>query len=109
MVAEWQLPNDLSVDVMPGITYDKTEDGRRFFSGIFGIVLGKSWNDRFRTFIELAAPQIAHARYGGSNVTYDVGAAYLLSRNWQIDVALQEAANRNTPDHTWSIGLSTRF
>jgi hypothetical protein len=109
MVAEWDLPHDFSLGVMPGLTYDKTDEGKRFVAGIFGVVLGKEWTERFRTYIELAAPRIAKARNGGSNVTYDVGAAYLLSPNWQVDLSLQQAANKNTPDRTWAIGLSTRF
>jgi hypothetical protein len=42
-------------------------------------------------------------------VTYDIGAAYLPTPNWQIDISLQQAANKNTPDRTWAVGLSTRF
>lgn len=108
-VAEWELPADFSLGVMPGISYDKTASGKRFASGIFGLVLGKEWTDQFRTFIEFAAPQIARGRHGGSIMTVDVGAAYLLSDAWQIDTALQRGLNRNTPDLAWTIGLSTRF
>jgi hypothetical protein len=109
MAAEWDLPRQFSLGIMPGLIYDKTEDGKRFVAGLFGIVLGKSWNERFRTYVEVAAPRIAKARHGGSNVTYDIGAAYLLTPNWQVDVSLQQAANKNTPDRTWAVGLSTRF
>jgi hypothetical protein len=109
MVAEWELPRGFSLGVMPGLSYDKTEEGKRFVAGIFGIVLGKAWTERLRTYVELAAPRIATARHGGSTATYDAGAAYLLSPDWQLDVSLQRGANRNTPDRTWAVGLSTRF
>jgi hypothetical protein len=109
LVTEWELPNDFSLGVMPGIIYDKTDDGQRFYNGVFGVVLGKAWNTRFRTFVEIAAPQIASAKYGGSMATFDVGAAYLLSNLCQIDLAYYRGINENAPDSRWSIGLSKKF
>lgn len=109
MSAEWELPRDVSLGVMPGLLYDKGDDGRRFFSGIFGVTLGKAWSERFSTFIEIAAPQIARAKHGGSMVTYDAGIMYLLSNRWQVDAAVFRAANRNTPDLTWTVGISRKF
>ncbi len=108
-VAEWDLPNDMSLGVMPGLVYDKNDEGKRFVGAIFGIVLGKAVTDRFRTFVEIAAPQIARAQDGGSVVTLDVGAAYLLSNRWQIDTALYRGLNKNTADLAWGIGLSAKF
>jgi hypothetical protein len=109
VVAEWDLPGEMSLGLMPGLVYDKTGDGKRFAAGIFGAVLGKAWNDRFRTFVEIAAPQIARARNGGTIATLDVGAAYLLSDRWQIDAALYRGLNRNTADLTLAAGLSAKF
>jgi hypothetical protein len=109
VVAEWELAHDYSLGVMPGLIYDKAADGRRFTSGIFGIVVGRSWTDRFRTFIELAAPQIARAKHGGNIVTADLGAAYLLTTNTQLDVMFQKGVNKNAPDHAWTMGLSMKF
>jgi hypothetical protein len=105
---EWELPNDFSFGVMPGIIYDKTE-GRRHGSGILAAVLGKEWTPRFRSFIEVAAERITSSRNGGSTVTYNTGVAYLLTDNVQIDTALSWAANNTTPDFAWTGGLSVRF
>jgi hypothetical protein len=109
MVAEWELPHEFSLGVMPGLLYDKSDDGRRFVSGVFGAVVGKSWTDRFRTFFEIAWPRIATAKNGGSSAIYDIGIAYLLSNRWQIDTAFSRAANRNAPDLAWTVGLSRKF
>jgi hypothetical protein len=109
VVAEWDLPGDMSLGIMPGLVYDKTPAGQRFYSGIFGIVLGKSWNDRFRTFVEVAASQVARAKNGGSVVTADIGAAYLLSNLCQIDMSLFKGLNKNTADLTWGVGVSVKF
>lgn len=107
-VFEWELPNDIGVGLMPGVVYDK-EDGDRFAAGILAAVISKGWTDRFRTFFEVAGRSIAKSRNGGSVVTYDVGATYLLTKNVQLDAAMFFGANRFSPDFTWTVGLSARF
>jgi Putative MetA-pathway of phenol degradation len=108
MPFEWELANDFSLGIMPGIVYDKT-NGARHASGILAAVLGKEWTPRFRSFVEVAAERIASSRHGGSIVTYNTGVAYLLTDNVQIDTAVSWAANHNTPDFAWTVGLSIRF
>ncbi|MGN6389134.1 MAG: transporter [Burkholderiaceae bacterium] len=109
MVTEWKLPHDFSVGMMPGLVLDRDERGGHFASGLFGIVLNRSFGERLKTFVEFAAPQIARADNGGTQLSYDAGVAWLLSRDWQIDTALFKGANDNTPDLTWTVGLSGRF
>lgn len=109
VVAEWELPDGFSLGAMPGLGYDRTDDGRHFYHGIWGVVIGKSWNARLRTFAEFAMPVIAHGRHGGSVSNYNVGAAYLLTDDTQVDLAFQRGANRHAPDRAWTIGFSTRF
>jgi hypothetical protein len=41
-VAEWDLPDDMSIGVMPGLVADKAEDGSRFTAGIFAVTLAKA-------------------------------------------------------------------
>jgi hypothetical protein len=107
-VFEWELPREFSLGVMPGVIYDKTE-GRRHGAGILAAVLGKSWTERFRTFIEVAAERIASSRHGGSTVTYTTGGAYLVTDSIQVDTAFSWGANSNTPDFAWTVGLSIKF
>jgi hypothetical protein len=109
VVGEWELPDDMSVGVMPGISSETTEDGRRFTNGIFGVVIGKAWNPRFRSFVELSAPRIARARDGGSLLSFDAGIAYLLTDNCQVDTAFSRGLNRRTPDLSWTVGLSFKL
>ncbi|MBV7539003.1 transporter [Duganella sp. sic0402] len=109
LAAEWELSDELALGVMPGIAWQRDDNGGRYTSGIFGIVLGKEWNERFRTFIEYSAPAIARGRHGGSVTTFDIGAAYLLTDTVQIDTALSRGLNRNTPDWSWTAGLSIKF
>jgi hypothetical protein len=109
VAAEWELPNELSLGVMPGIVYKRNAAGERYVGAVFGVVLDKAWNQRLRSFVELSLPQIARAGNGGSLATFDIGGAYLLSNNWQIDAGLARGLNKNTPDLVWTVGLSTRF
>jgi len=108
VVAEWELPSDFSFGVMPGVVYDKSDEGR-FISGIAAAVIGKQFTDKFRGFLEVAGQQIAHTEDGGCIVTYDAGVAYLVTDDLQLDTAVARAANSNTPDWGFVLGLSARF
>jgi hypothetical protein len=107
--AEWELPAEMSLGVMPGIALERNDAGARYSHGIFGIVLGKGWTERLRGFVELAAPHIARSSNGGTQATFDVGAAYLLSARCQIDTMLSRGLNRRTPDLSWTFGLSYKL
>ena len=109
LVAEWELPDDFSVGVMPGLSYESDEPGKRHVNGIVGLVLGKELTERVRGFVEIAAPQIARARDGGSVVTFNTGVAYLLTPHCQIDTALSRGLNARTPDLSWTVGLSFKL
>lgn len=108
-VAEWELANDFSLGVMPGFIVDKDAGGKRFTAGIFGIVVGKSLNERLRGFVEFAAPQIARGAHGGTVANANVGAAYLLSNTVQLDTAFSKGLNQRTVDLGLTIGLSAKF
>ncbi|HEX8405758.1 MAG TPA: transporter [Duganella sp.] len=108
-VAEWELADEFSLGVMPGVAWLTNDEGRRHATGIFAVVLGKGWTDQLRTFVEYSAQKIAHARDGGSISTFDVGAAYLLSKTVQIDTALSRGLNDKAPDWSWTVGLSMKF
>lgn len=103
------LPYNLSLGLMPGIKLETQPDGRRFTSGILGVVLGKWWSDRFRTFLESSAIQIAHQQSGGVILYNDIGAAYLLTNSWQVGARAGWAANRNTPSRYVLVSIAARF
>jgi hypothetical protein len=107
--AEWELPADLSLGVMPGIGVEHNDSGTHYNYGIFGVVLGKSFSDRLRGFVEIATPQVARGVNGGTQASFDIGAAYLLSDTCQIDTMLSRGLNRRTPDLSWTVGLSIKL
>lgn len=108
-VAEWDLPNDWSMGVMPGLFVEKNEDGDRYTGGIAAITFGKGWTDKLGTFFELAAQQLASKKNGGNVITYDMGATYKLSDDLQVDAGFSWGLNSNTPDFAWGVGVSVRF
>ena len=109
LVAEWELANDFSLGIMPGIASQVNDDGDRYTGGIFGIVMGKGWTDQFRSFVEYSSEQIAHVRDGGTSSSLNAGVAYLLTNTVQLDTALSRGLNSRTPDWSWTVGLSIKF
>lgn len=108
-VAEWDLPGELNLGVMPGLTSERNDNGERFTSAMFGMALGKNWSPRLSSYVELAAPRIAHARDGGSQVAAGFGSAFLLTPDCQIDAGLLGGLNRFTPNVSVTVGLSVRL
>lgn len=108
-VMEWEFSEIYSFGLMPGVIHDKYVTGERFTAGILGIVTGRAWTEKFRTFLEIAASQITEKKYGGSVVTYDVGGAYLITDMVQADMAISWGATDAAPDFSWTMGLSAKF
>lgn len=109
LAVEWELPQEWSVGVMPGLVADKTDDGHRFTSGILAVTVGKGWSEKWHTFFEVAGQQLAARRDGGSVVTFDTGATYLVNDSLQVDFAISRGLTNTSPDFVWGVGLSARF
>lgn len=112
-VAEWELPGEVELGIMPGIAFDHEEENARSTPrhgyGLFGIVLDKAFTERLHGLVELSLPRIAHARHGGTQASFDVGATYLLSKDCQLDTLFSRGLNSRTPYARWTIGLSIRL
>ena len=108
-VATWDLPDDFALGLMPGIKLGTAPNGERFVSGIFGAALNRRWTERFRTFVEVAAPQIATHRYGGTSLSWSLGAAYLINNDWQLGVRAAAAATRAAPSGQLLFELAGRY
>ncbi|SFB91332.1 transporter [Massilia yuzhufengensis] len=108
VVGEWELPDDYSLGIMPGVGVERGEAGR-YRHGILGVVVGKAINERLRGFAEVAMPQIARSAHGGTQASFDVGGAYLLSDTVQVDAMLSRGLNSRTPDLAFTVGLSFKL
>jgi hypothetical protein len=109
VVGEWDLPGEMQLGVMPGIAVERQQDTGRTTYGLLGVVLEKSFNRRLRGLVEIAMPQIASSRHGGTQASFDVGAAYLLTNDCQIDTLFSRGLNHRTPYASWTVGLSFRL
>ncbi|MBS0449617.1 MAG: transporter [Proteobacteria bacterium] len=109
MVAEWELPHGYSFGVMPGVFVDTNADGHRYTAGLLALALEKDWTRAFHGFVEFAAQQVASAANGGSILTLDVGASYLVTNTFQIDASVYRGLNRYSPDWVFATGVSIKF
>ena len=108
-VAEWNLPHEFSVGVMPGVLLDRNDEGRRFASGILAVTVSKVWTPAWRGFVEIAGQQLAARRNGGSVVTFDTGVAWVVAPWCQLDLSLERGLTSEAPDWVWAVGASVRF
>lgn len=108
-VAEWALADDYALGVMPGLVYGADDTDRRYWGGIFAVVLGKGFGERLRGFVELSGQELRSTDHGGPVVTFDIGAAWLAGKDIQLDAIYSRGLNRHTPDHSVGLGLSLRF
>jgi len=106
---EWDLPEDFSLGVMPGVYVDRNDDGKRFTGGIFAVTLGKEWSPRWHSFLEVAGQQLASKRNGGSVVTLDTGLAFVATPTLQFDVEVSRGLSDAAPDFESGVGVSIKF
>ena len=64
---------------------------------------------RLRSFVEAEADSIARVQDGGVILYKNVGAAYVLTDDWQIGGRAGWAANNNTPSRYVMLSLAGRF
>jgi len=109
LVAEWELPGDTSVGIMPGLMWNTNDEGKRYTMGIMAITvstdLGKGW----RGFVEVAGQQLTSKANGGNVVTFDTGVSYLINNDTQIDFAISKGISKAAANLQAGIGLSLRF
>lgn len=108
-VAEWELPGDTSIGVMPGLARDTDDNGRRFTAGILAVTVSTEIAPGWHAFVELAGQRLASRARGGNLATLDGGVAYLISPDMQVDASFQRGITRNTPFLGLGLGWSIRF
>ena len=112
LVGEWDLAGGVQLGVMPGIAVEREgKDGHgegRYSYGLFGVAVEKRLGERLSGFAELALPQIASGRHGGTQASAGIGLAYLLSNDCQVDTMFSRGLNHRTPYASFTVGLSIR-
>jgi hypothetical protein len=106
--AEWDLGHDWSLAMMPGVGRDTDDAGSRYTYGVLAASVGKAFDERLHGFAEVAAPQIAHAAHGGTQLQFDAGVSWLVNKDCQLDAMVVRGLHRNTPELSLAFGLSVR-
>lgn len=109
MVAEWELPGEWELGVMPGVFSARDDDGQRYLGGILALTLGRRFSPQWRGYVEVAAEQLAATRHGGNDISADAGLAWLLTPDLQLDASIAHGLTRLAAAKAWSLGLSLRF
>jgi hypothetical protein len=109
VVAEWDLPQDVSVGVMPGLRYDKDDDGRRFTSGLLAVTASKALAPAWHAFAELAGEDLGARPRRQPVQFFDMGVTWLVAESLQLDASVTRGLSPAAPDLAWGMGLSMRF
>ena len=106
---EWDLPEEFSLGVMPGVYVERNDAGKRFAGAIFAVTLGKEWSPKWHSFVELAGQQLASRRNGGNVVTLDAGLAFVATPTLQFDIEVSHGLSDAAPDLESGVGVSIKF
>ena len=108
--AQWELPQQLSLGVMPGVYRDRGDDGKHFAAGVLAVTLGKSWTPRLQSFVELAGQCLSHAQSDASLLNVDTGLAFTASRTLQVDMVVSRSLSGSASQQVrGGLSVSSRF
>jgi hypothetical protein len=103
IVAEWELSDDASFGIMPGMAWAKDDTGERYLSGILAATYSRPLAGELRGFVELAGKDLRSERHGGNQATFDAGLSYKLDRDTQLDTAINLGLNQRVGRESWKI------
>lgn len=105
----WNLPDNMSLGVMPGLYFDNNSANKRYNSTQLGVVLSKSFNEQWGGYVEWAAPQITSTKNGGNITVLDIGVNYLISPDLMLDFSVLKGISKPSPSVQVGLGVSMRF
>jgi hypothetical protein len=108
--AQWELPQQLSLGVMPGVYRDRGDDGRHFAAGVLAVTLGKSWTPRLQSFVELAGQCLTRTQSDSSLLNVDTGVAFVASKTLQVDMVVSRSLSGSASQQVrGGLSVSSRF
>jgi hypothetical protein len=108
--AQWALPQDMTLGVMPGLYRDRGDDGRHYAAGVLAVTLGKSWTPRLQSFVEVAGQTLPGSQAEGSRVNVDTGVAFAASRTLQVDMVVSRSVSGGASQQVrGGLSVSSRF
>ena len=108
--AQWELPQQLTLGVMPGVYRDRGDDGRHFAAGVLAVTLGKAWTPRLQGFVELAGQCLSRAQADASLLNVDTGVAFVASKTLQVDMVVSRSLSGSASQQVrGGLSVSSRF
>jgi hypothetical protein len=108
--AQWALPQQLTLGVMPGLYRDRGDEGRHYAAGVLAVTLGKSWTPRLQSFVELAGQRLSRSQPDESLLNVDTGVAFIASKTLQVDVVVSRSLSGSaSQDVRGGLSMSSRF
>ena len=108
--AQWELPQQLSLGVMPGLYRDRGDDGKHFAAGVLAVTLGKSWTPRLQSFVELAGQCLSRAQADASLLNVDTGVAFAATRTLHVDMVVSRSLSGSASQQLRAgLSVSSRF
>ena len=108
-VGEWELPAGFGLGVMPGVVYDVAGNGTREWHALFGATFGHPITNDVRMYVEYAADQLPLAHDQNTTAFFDVGTAWVLTTDIQLDLSAQFGLTPTSTDQAFALGFSRRF
>ncbi|MCK9685568.1 transporter [Scleromatobacter humisilvae] len=108
--AQWALPKDMTLGVMPGLYRDRGDDGRHYAAGVLAVTLGKSWTPRLQSFVELAGQTLSRSQSDASLLNVDTGVAFAASKALQVDMVVSRSLSGGASQQVrGGLSVSSRF
>jgi len=108
--AQWELPQDLSLGVMPGVYRDRGDAGKHYAAGVLAVTLGKSWTPRLQSFVELAGQCLSRSQSDVSLLNVDTGVAFVASKRLQVDLVVSRSLSGSASQQLrGGLSVSSRF
>jgi hypothetical protein len=107
LAADLDLSRTLSLNPNVGIARYEGDGGRTFTAALLALTLTYLPSDRVNPFVDFGYQRPADAG-GPASLVLDVGLAYIIGRNVQLDVSLGTGAQGPAPHPFFSFGVSTR-
>ena len=108
--AQWELPRQLSLGVMPGVYRDRGDDGRHYAAGLLAVTLGQAWTPRLQGFVELAGQRLSRTQADVSLLNLDTGVVFAASKSLELDgVVSRNLAGGGAQVVRGGLSVSSRF
>ena len=110
LAADWNFAPRLNLSLNPNVGLGRYEDdqGKTFIAGLFAVTLNYQPTKRLNPFVDLGL-QTPEQKNGKSATILDLGVAYILGKNVQLDASVGSGAHGQTPPHPFiGFGISVR-